>query len=419
MIFINVGGEMYSQNVTEFRPRMAESLLQQMLSSIPVIMLTGPRAIGKSTLARRFANSELDLDNPQTVSYLEKSNYAELETLKNPLLIDEWQKSPGILSKIKRLVDENPAKGQFLITGSASSVADEEIWPLVGRAAFLPIRPMTQNELRSTEGEIFQAIRTAASIGNKRLDFKRDDFIDAVAESGYPSMIGVDFHLPIYSHLLKSIADNAIASEAKSLGLSSNSDKLADYMLAVAATSATLASETTVFEMAGVSRPSAIKYDLALRKLGLTYEVPAFSNNDFSRLKKRSKTMFSDTAMLASINGWHKQMVETDSQKLAVLAENFLAQQLIAFADQEMAKLSYLRSANGEREIDFILEMPEGIIPIEVKASEKVSVSDARHIVWFASQTTKFQFGMVVYLGKEQFQLAENVFAVPMAALWQ
>lgn len=112
-------------------------------------------------------------------------------------------------------------------------------------------------------------------------------------------------------------------------------------------------------------------------------------------------------------------MVETDSQKLAVLAENFLAQQLIAFADQEMAKLSYLRSANGEREIDFILEMPEGIIPIEVKASEKVSVSDARHIVWFASQTTKFQFGMVVYLGKEQFQLAENVFAVPMAALWQ
>lgn len=411
---------MYSQNVTEIVPRMAQHLLRQMLVSVPVVMLTGPRAIGKSTLARGFSVSELDLDDPQTVSYLEKTNYQELEHLPKPILIDEWQKSPGILNRIKRLVDENPEKGQFLITGSASSVADEEIWPLVGRAAFLSIRPMTQSELRVSSGEVLEAISSGRPPSTRKLQFGREKFIDAVAESGYPSMIGVDYRLPIYSHLLKSIADNAIASEAKSLGLSSNSDKLADYLLAVAATSATLTSDATIFQMAGVSRPSAIKYDLALKKLGLTYEVRAYSNNDFSRLKKRSKTMFADTAMLAAINGWHKQMVLKDLQKLAVLTENFVAQQLISFADQQMAKLSYLRSANGEREIDFILELANGeLIPIEVKASERVTASDARHILWFANQSADFRFGMVIYLGKEQFELAENVFAIPMSALWE
>jgi predicted AAA+ superfamily ATPase len=420
MIFINVGGAMYSQNVIDYRPRMAQELLQQMLQSAPVIMFTGPRSIGKSTLARKYANSELDLDNPQTVRYLEQSNYQELENLPRPVLIDEWQNSPNILSKIKRIVDHDQSKGQFLITGSASSVADQEIWPLVGRAAFLPIRPMTQSELRVTEGQILSAIRGVAEIENRTLEFTRDDFIDAVAESGYPSMIGVDFRLPIYSHLLRSIADNAIASEAKSLGINSNSDKLSDYLLAIAATSATLANESTVYQMAGVSRPSALKYDLALRKLGLTYQIPAFASSNFSRLKKRSKTIFADTAMLASINGWHKQMALRDPQILAVLAENFLAQQMMSFADQTFSKLSYLRTANGDREIDFILETQEGdLIPIEVKASQKVTAPDARHIKWFAEQSSQFKFGMVVYLGQEQFELQKDIYAVPISALWQ
>lgn len=420
MIFINVGGEMYSQNMTDFRPRMAQKLLQQLLLSVPVIMLTGPRSIGKSTLARQYAKSELDLDNPQTVRYLEQSNYQELENLPRPVLIDEWQNSPAVLNKIKRIVDHDQSKGQFLITGSASSVADQEIWPLVGRAAFLPIRPMTQSELRGTPGQLLDAISGNTEIENRSLDFSRDDFIDAVAESGYPSMIGVDFKLPIYSYLLRSIADNAIASEAKSLGLSANSDKLSDYLLAVAATSATLANESTIFQMAGVSRPSAMKYDLALRKLGLTYQIPAFAGSNFSRLKKRSKTIFADTAMLASINGWHKQMALKDPQILAVLAENFLAQQMMSFADQEFAKLSYLRTSNGDREIDFILETQNGeLIPIEVKSSQRVTASDARHINWFSKQSANYKFGVVIYLGKEQFELQQGIYAVPISALWQ
>ena len=411
---------MYSQQMVEYRPRTAENLLRQMLQSMPVVMLTGPRSIGKTTLARKFSESELNLDDQQTATYLEQTNYSDLEKLQKPILIDEWQKSPAILSRIKRLVDSDNSAGQFLITGSASSIADEDIWPLVGRSAFLPVRPMSQSELRQSSSEILEAIRSGNPPQSRVVDFGKTQFIDAVAESGYASMIGVDFKLPVYSSLLRAIAENAIASEAKNLGIASNTDKLSEYFSAVSVSSSTLVSEASVLQLAGVSRPSANKYQKALKKLGLIYEVPGFSSNDFSRLKKRSKTMMADTAMMAAINGWHKARVEAKPELLGVLAENFVAQQLMPFVDAEFARLSYLRTDSGDREIDFVLELADSnLIAIEVKASESVSKNDARHIDWFEAQSSQFKLGIVFYLGSEQFPLSNNIWAVPISSLWQ
>lgn len=410
---------MYSQAMVEILPRQASGLLTQMLESMPVVMLAGPRSIGKSTLAREFAATEIDLDNPNTVARLEASDYQELESIEKPVLIDEWQKAPRVLSVIKRIADKSNQKGLFIVTGSASSVADEDIWPLVGRAGFLNVRPMTQSELRGTSSGLIADLFDGKPPETKQIDYDRESFIDAIAESGYPSMIGVDFKLPIYSELLVSIANNALATEAKSLGLQGYANKLSDYLKAVSISSAQLASEQTILESAGVSRPSAIKYDLALRKLGLSYQLPAFSNNDFSRLKKRPKTLMADTAMMAAINGWHKQLVLNKNELLGHLAENFVAQQLMPAVDLNFAKLSYLRTGSGDKEIDFLLETKTGVIPIEVKAKETVSITDAKHIQWFAETSKDFQFGILFYLGNSQFELAKDIYAVPIGSLWQ
>lgn len=410
---------MYSQAMVEILPRQASGLLSQMLQSMPVVMLSGPRSIGKSTLARTFAASEIDLDNPNTVTRLEATDYQELEELKKPVLIDEWQKSPRVLSVLKRLADRSNQKGLFIVTGSASSVADEDIWPLVGRAGFLNIRPMTQAELGGVNSELLEELRNSKPPKTKRVDFDKNQFIDCLAQSGYPSMIGVDFKLPIYSKLLVSIANNALTSEAKSLGLQGFANKLSDYLQAVSVASGRLSTEQTILEAAGVSRPSAIKYDLALRKLGISYQIPAFSNNDFSRLKKRPKTLMADTAMMAAINGWHKDLVLNKNELLGSLAENFVAQQLMPFVDETFSSLSYLRTSSGDKEIDFMLEINNRIIPIEVKAKENISLQDAKHIDWFSKSSKEFLFGLVFYLGDKQFELSEDIYAVPIGSLWQ
>ena len=410
---------MYSQAMVNILPRQAEQLLAQMLESMPAVMLSGPRAIGKSTLARRFSASELDLDDNSTLQRLEATNYAELDQMPKPVLIDEWQKSPKILSAVKRISDTSNQKGLFVITGSASSVIDEDVWPLVGRAAFLNIRPMTQAELNDSRTPFSERLFLALAPGADSFDFSREQFIDCVAQSGYPSLIGVDFKLPIYAQLLTSIANNAIASESVSLGLQGYANKLTDFLKAVSLASGSLTTEQTILEVASVSRPSAIKYDLALRKLGLTYQIPAFSHNDFSRLKKRHKTLMADTALMAALNGWHKAMVLDKPELLGALAETFVAQQLMPMVDSSFAKLSYFRTSAGDREIDFMLELSEGLIPIEVKAREAVYPRDAKHIQWFAKSSKDFKFGAVFYLGSELYELAKDIYAVPIASLWK
>ena len=410
---------MYAQAMVEILPREAAGDLTQMLASMPAVMLSGPRSIGKSTLARTLSASELDLDDQPTLTRLEATNFAELETLPKPVLIDEWQKSPRILSAVKKIADASNQKGLFIITGSASSVVDEDVWPLVGRAAFLNIRPMTQAELNCSDTVFAKKLFAGEAPGPATIEFSRQQFIDFVAQSGYPSLIGVDFKLPVYSRLLVSIANNAIASEASSLGLQGYANKLLDYLKAVSLASGSLATEQTILETASVSRPSAVKYDLALRKLGISYQLPAFSHNDFSRLKKRHKTMMADTAMMAAINGWHEQLVLSKPELLGALAENFVAQQLMPLVDSFSATLSYLRTGSGDREIDFMLELDGAVIPIEVKATNTVTLNDAKHIQWFSKSSEAFKFGIVFYLGDRQFELAENIHAVPIASLWK
>lgn len=133
-----------------YQARAVDSTLAEILTTHPAVWVTGPRACGKSTTARQFAKTLIQLDRPAVAAGFEADADAALRGLAEPVLLDEWQVVPSVMGAIKRAVDGNATPGRFLITGSVRAALDAETWPGTGRLIHLPMWGMTQGEIDGT-----------------------------------------------------------------------------------------------------------------------------------------------------------------------------------------------------------------------------------------------------------------------------
>ncbi len=112
--------------VTTARPyvaRLSDGLLDELLGSLPAVLVAGPRATGKTTTARRHAKSVVRLDRATEAAAFRADPDVALEDLEEPVLLDEWQAVPEVLGAVKRAVDDEARPGRFLLTGSARTDA--------------------------------------------------------------------------------------------------------------------------------------------------------------------------------------------------------------------------------------------------------------------------------------------------------
>ena len=93
----------------EYKPRQIDGVLRDLLRELPALMVTGPRASGKTTTAARIARSEVRLDRPAEAAAFRADPDAALASMPEPVLLDEWQEVPGVLGAVKRAVDRDSA----------------------------------------------------------------------------------------------------------------------------------------------------------------------------------------------------------------------------------------------------------------------------------------------------------------------
>lgn len=405
-------------------PRLVEDTLDRLFVNIPAIMITGPRAVGKTTLARARAATVLQLDRPGDAEAARLDPDALLHGRPEPILLDEWQNVPEMLPAIKRAVDAEPRGGRFLLTGSVDAESDPGRWAGTGRILNLPLWGMTVAERQGrgtapTFVELLLAGRddpgdyTAST-------FALGDYLDLALQSGFP---GPALHLPPPTSRawLTSYADQVVLRDVAELG-PRNPALLRRYLEALALNSAGVVTQETLLRAAGINRRTAVGYEDDLQRVHLLELVEPWHSNRLSRLAKLPKRYLSDPALIPAVLDLGREDAARDPDLLGRILDTFVAAELRAQAAHSVPapRLHHLRSQDGYREIDLIIEHAGRIVAIEVKASSGADRRDARHLEWLAQQLgATFQAGIVLSPNPHPVRYGKQIVGLPISALWE
>lgn len=403
---------------TSLLPRAAVSVLDRALGVMPVVVLLGARQTGKTTLVRAHpglaGRPYLTLDD-LAVRLQAEADPEALVTRAPTLVLDEVQRAGDVLIAIKRAVDgDRPRRpGRFVLTGSANLLMLKRIGEsLAGRAVYVTLWPLTQGELRGQGRTGYwsallgaratrwpQVLAEAQSTpADWREAVRRGDMPVPAHELATPEQRALWFAGYLQTYLERDLPDLRAV------------ENLGDFRrLAQAACLriGSLLNQTEIGRDVGLSQPQVHRFLNVLEASFLALRLPAYSVNRTKRLIKAPKIYWGDTAFALYLSG--------ETEPRGAHLENLVLLDLLAWRELQMPRpeILYWRTAGG-MEVDFVVETPNRLLPIEVKATTRAVPTDARGLEAFLDEyADKCDGGLLLYGGDEVFPLTRRVLAAP------
>lgn len=407
--------------------RLASANLESALRVMPAVVVTGARQTGKTTLAQTLGHAEpvqgtrsdaapgrryMSLDDLDVLDLARRDPDA-LVRGSHPVTLDEVQREPDILSAVKREIDRDRQPGRFLLTGSANLLLMHRVSEsLAGRASYLTLWPMTRREqsglgrcgaweeLVQADDREWMDVIGADSVGREewRLLARRGGFPVPAVHLSTVDDRAIWFDGYVRTYLERDL--QALASIAA----------LPDFRRLMRAACLRLGSTVNQSELArdvGLPQPTVHRYLNLLETSCLLVRVPAYSVNRTKRLMKSPKLYWADTGLAMYLS-------QEDEPQGAHL-ENLVLQDLLAWRDSRSVRIEILhwRTTTGD-EVDFVIEAGESLLPIEVKATRRPRLRDARHLRTFrAEYGRRARLGLLLHGGETLEWLTPEVLAAP------
>ena len=410
--------------------RRLEPITRQALADFRVVVITGPRQAGKTTLVRQVlagAGTFARLDRAATLraALEDPDGFAAYGAA--PRAFDEVQRAGDpLIRSIKDIVDNDQARGQFLLNGSADFLTVPAISEsLAGRAAFLELWPFTQGELRQAP----DGFLTAALLQPDRLLADADtaqplngrDYLARVCTGGFPEPVAM---APAARQVwFRDYVRTVTQRDIKDLSGARRTHELPKLLRLLAARTAGVLALQNLHNDAGFgSRHTTEAYLGYLQMVYLVTLLPAWSRNLTSKAARQPKVHITDSGLAAHLLGKTPKSLErpTDPAR-GPLIESFVVNELHRQAswNSNLITLHHYRERGG-REIDVIAETTDGhLAAIEVKASPTVDQADARHLRWLRDRTgADFICGAVLHTGERSYRLGDRLLALPISRLW-
>jgi predicted AAA+ superfamily ATPase len=404
-------------------PRLVDSRLHNLFAELPALMLTGPRATGKTTTAERLARSVVRLDRGAEAVAFQADPDAALAATEEPVLLDEWQEVPSILGAIKRAVDHDSRPGRFLLTGSVRADLEEATWPGTGRLVRIPMYGMTVGELEGRQANTCFLDRFAAD-ETMPLPQRRPDlpgYIALALAGGFPEP-ALRMSPGARTAWLDSYVDQVVTRDAPNIQSVRDPGRLRRYFETYALNTAGVTADSTIHQAAGVNRRTADAYERLLTNMFLIESVPAWTSNRLRRLSLRPKRYVVDPALAATLIRVDERAVLRDGDLLGRVLDTFVASQIRAElpVSSSRPRIYHLREEHGRYEIDLLAELGgSSVVGFEVKASAAPSRQDARHLSWLRDRLgDRFIRGAVLHTGTRAYELDERILALPICAIW-
>jgi predicted AAA+ superfamily ATPase len=400
--------------------RALEPVLMRAAREFPVVLLTGPRQAGKTTLLKHAFGrrcSYVSLDAPDMRAAATADPRGFLAEYPPPAILDEMQHAPDLFSYVKEKVDaDRGTAGQYFITGSQNLLLTARVSEtLAGRAAVLRLWPLSRREL---ERQPTAALPwEAPPRGRRRGGVAHAALWRAMLRGGFPEIALAPRRDPQLWQ--SSYLGTYLERDVRGLRQIGDLGSFQSFVRVLAARSGQLLNLSDVARDLGVAVNTAKAW---LSVLEASYQVlivrPYFANLG-KRLVKMPKVYLTDTGLLAHLTGLRDPAHAASGPLSGALFETAVLSELVKALQSrgEEPRVHFWRTAAGA-EVDFVVETPRGLVPIEVKATATPQPRMGNAILTLQHDLGgRVAAGYVVHTGDTRISLGPGVTALPFGEL--
>ncbi|WP_261575998.1 ATP-binding protein [Frankia gtarii] len=412
-------------------PRRLAPIVASRMAEEPVVLLQGPRSVGKSTLLRSLAadiGAELvDLDDLATRDAAARDP-GMFVTGADPVCIDEYQHIPIILDAIKAELNRDGRPGRFVLTGSARHEAlPRAAQALTGRLHRLPVYPLSQGELRGVQEHLLDdlfADPAAAVAAARPSDTTREDYIDSVTAGGFPSVLA-RASLASRNRWFDDYVSLSLERDVRDLSRIRQAASLPALLERLAGQTAQILNITRAASSVRLDEKTAHSYVRLLEAVFLLYRLPAWGTTLTTRSTASPKIHVLDSGVAARLMRLTPQKLAARSPtaltEFGHLLETFVVTELLkqaSWADW-VGGVGHWRTRDGD-EVDLVVERDDGtVVAFEIKAAGRVPGEDLAPLRKLRDATgDAFVAGVVFYLGTRSYTFEDRLHVMPVDRIW-
>ena len=417
-IIVERGGFMYYH-------RHIEPVVERIAKRKPVVVLTGARQVGKSTMLKAILpdSNYVTLNRPLVRESAKENPSIFFEENKPPVVVDEIQKAAELFDYIKDIVDEEKVKGQFYLTGSQSMTLMKNVSDsLAGRAGIIKLLGLSIRELvRNPHRKPFLPIPESMMEAEKSstgFDYTR--LVSCIHKGFFPELYEMESDLYDWADYHSSYFQTYIEKDIKDVLNIQDESAFIKFVKATASLTGEMLNLTTLAEICGKDVKTVKSWLSVLESSGLVYLLEPYHNNFNKRMIKTPKLYFLDTGLACWLLGWNTPEQLTSGAMWGHIFESFVFGEILkSYYNDGIVKppLYYYRDKD-KNEIDLVIEDGGSLHPVEIKTSSdptKSMVNAFRLLDGIPGK--EVGTGAVVCLAKERLPLKENVWILPAQTL--
>ena len=412
----------HTRYVSNYKQRLITEQLSSAIKDHPAVVLTGARQVGKSTILLRdplFKGWQYYTFDDFSLVSQANEDPSSLWLGKSNVILDEVQKVPALLSAIKQSIDKARGETRFVLSGSANLLLMHQIEEsLAGRAVFFQLYPMTCGEMACTSrGNILKEL-LSGKIPEQTTVMPRSDMFALMLQGFMPPLMTLssdEARLRWWEGYIATYLE-------RDLRQLSQIDSMSDFrnvMTATALRSGQLLNQTEISRDLKITQPKVFRYLNLLEVSCLLKRVPAYTKSRTKRLVKAPKAYFIDPALTSYLCGYFDKEQLKSAREVGQIFESLVLLHLMVHSEQMVpsARIFYWRTVTG-KEVDFVIEYGNKLLPIEVKLSSKADYSDTGGLRAFMEEYPNVSHGIIIYTGHECKRITEKITALPVSCLF-
>lgn len=404
--------------------RTLKETLMNTSQTFPVLLVTGPRQVGKTTLleiCKEKNRNYVSLDDFDQRTLAQNDPALFLQQHQPPVVIDEIQYAPILFNYIKISVDKKKSNGLYWLTGSQKYQLMKGITEsLAGRVAIIELHGFAIAEIKQQASSLQPFLPTHQWIEQARKrkpeNINVKILFEQIWRGSYPRVI---IEEKISTDLFyNSYLQTYIERDVRDLSHVTNEIKFRYFIRAVAARTAQLLNYADLARDVDIDQKTAKSWLSILETSGIIYLLHPYHNNVTKRIIKTPKVYFLDTGLCRYLTQWSTpETLEAGALSGAILETFIISELLKSYWYNGLTPYFYFYRDKDQKEVDLIIEQNNQLYPIEIKKTSTPSISATKNFHVLKKLGKKIGHGAVICLRENDIPLSSEIHAIPVSYL--